>query len=178
MLCFLNSLRQTLGEVGRTLKWLCKPSAVGPAYTAALEFSRPSSRVYIRLYKPGKTISNSLTTGDAYFLKLFTKVCFQIRRKGLFLAVFLLCFFLFTLSESTKSLTEFFSLSNLSRYGVVLKELGLKEDALEVFVEAVEKEPLHWGSWSELALLCKTKEQVLQGLNYKKIGLDYSAGEA
>lgn len=45
-------------------------------------------------------------------------------------------------------------------YGVVLKELGLKQEALKMFVEAVEKEPLFWGSWIEIALLCNTKEEL------------------
>ena len=54
----------------------------------------------------------------------------------------------------------------LLRYGVVLKELGLKEKAVNVFVQAVEKEPLHWATWTEIALLCKTKEEVLPATNY------------
>ena len=42
----------------------------------------------------------------------------------------------------------------------MLKEMGLKEEALAVFVKAVQKEPLFWGSWTEIAQLCKTKEEV------------------
>lgn len=38
--------------------------------------------------------------------------------------------------------------------------MGLKEEALAVFVKAVQKEPLFWGSWTEIAQLCKTKEEV------------------
>jgi len=48
-------------------------------------------------------------------------------------------------------------------YGVVLKKLDLREDALEVIQEAVTKEPLHWGAWLELSSLCSDKE-VLQSL--------------
>jgi len=45
-------------------------------------------------------------------------------------------------------------------YGVVLKKLDLREDALKVMQEAVNKEPLHWGSWLELSSLCTDKETL------------------
>ena len=51
-------------------------------------------------------------------------------------------------------------LFNTRRYGVVLKKLDLREDALEVMQEAVNKEPLHWGAWLELSSLCTDKETV------------------
>ena len=47
-----------------------------------------------------------------------------------------------------------------SRYGVVLKKLDMKKEALDVLLEAVNKEPLHWGAWLELASLCADKEVV------------------
>lgn len=47
--------------------------------------------------------------------------------------------------------------------GVILKKLDLREEALEVMLEAVKKEPLHWGSWLELSSLCTDKE-MLQSL--------------
>ena len=46
------------------------------------------------------------------------------------------------------------------RFGVVLKELGLKQEALEIFVQSVEKEQLLWSSWLEIAGLCSKKEEV------------------
>ncbi|XP_075732642.1 uncharacterized protein LOC142775185 [Rhipicephalus microplus] len=36
-------------------------------------------------------------------------------------------------------------------YGVVLKRLQLRQQAIDVFVEAVQAEPLHWGAWLELS---------------------------
>ena len=42
----------------------------------------------------------------------------------------------------------------------MLKKLDLMRDALDVFVDAVQKEPLHWGAWKELALLITDKETV------------------
>ncbi|KAH7933484.1 hypothetical protein HPB49_013176 [Dermacentor silvarum] len=38
-------------------------------------------------------------------------------------------------------------------YGVVLKRLQLRQQAIDVFVEAVHAEPLHWGAWLELSSL-------------------------
>ncbi|KAL1481809.1 hypothetical protein MTO96_034202 [Rhipicephalus appendiculatus] len=38
-------------------------------------------------------------------------------------------------------------------YGVVLKRLQLRQQAIDVFVEAVQAEPLHWGAWLELSSL-------------------------
>ncbi|KAL3227211.1 hypothetical protein MRX96_024181 [Rhipicephalus microplus] len=38
-------------------------------------------------------------------------------------------------------------------YGVVLKRLQLRQEAIDVFVEAVQAEPLHWGAWLELSSL-------------------------
>ncbi|KAL5017186.1 hypothetical protein ScPMuIL_006775 [Solemya velum] len=46
-------------------------------------------------------------------------------------------------------------------YGVVLKKLDLLKDALEIFVEAVNKEPLHWGAWMELGLLISDKDMLM-----------------
>ena len=46
------------------------------------------------------------------------------------------------------------------RYGVVLKKLDLLKEALEMLVEAVNYEPLHWGAWLELAVLIPDKETV------------------
>lgn len=47
-----------------------------------------------------------------------------------------------------------------ARFGIVLKELGLKQEALEILVQSVEKEPLLWATWIEIASLCNTKEEV------------------
>ena len=46
------------------------------------------------------------------------------------------------------------------RYGVVLVRLDLTKLALEVLVEAVNKQPTHWGGWQELAKLVTDKEMV------------------
>ncbi|XP_041370912.1 cell division cycle protein 23 homolog [Gigantopelta aegis] len=48
-------------------------------------------------------------------------------------------------------------------YGVILRKLDLVKDAMGVFVEAVNKEPLHRGAWQELALLI-TDRETLQSL--------------
>ena len=42
----------------------------------------------------------------------------------------------------------------------MLKELSLQEEAREILIKAIEKEPLHWGAWKELASICKTREAV------------------
>ena len=46
------------------------------------------------------------------------------------------------------------------RYGVVLKKLDLLTEATEILVEAITKEPLHWGAWMELTLLITGKDMV------------------
>ena len=58
------------------------------------------------------------------------------------------------------TILPFYSLLVYARYGIVLKKLDLREDALEVMQEAVNKEPLHWGAWLELSSLCIDKEIV------------------
>lgn len=45
-------------------------------------------------------------------------------------------------------------------YGVVLKKLDLGKDALTVLVEAVHKEPMHWGGWMELEPLITDSTKV------------------
>lgn len=45
-------------------------------------------------------------------------------------------------------------------YGVVLKRLELVREAQNVLVEAIHKEPLHWGAWLELAALVSDKGKV------------------
>ena len=46
------------------------------------------------------------------------------------------------------------------RFGIVLKELDLKQEAIEILVQSLEKEPILWTSWIEIASLCNTKEEV------------------
>ncbi|XP_065071888.1 cell division cycle protein 23 homolog [Rhopilema esculentum] len=48
-------------------------------------------------------------------------------------------------------------------YGVVLNGLSLYTEAIEMLLKAVEKEPVHWGAWKELASICKNRE-TLQNL--------------
>lgn len=45
-------------------------------------------------------------------------------------------------------------------YGIVLKRLELLREAVEVLVEAIHKEPMHWGSWLELATLITDRAKV------------------
>ena len=51
-------------------------------------------------------------------------------------------------------------LTDIFRYGVILKRLGLTSQAMAIMVEAVNKEPLHWGAWLELSLLVHDKDTV------------------
>lgn len=37
--------------------------------------------------------------------------------------------------------------------GVILKELDLREPALDMFLLSIQKCPLHWGAWQEMASL-------------------------
>nr|CAD7608857.1 unnamed protein product [Timema genevievae] len=46
-------------------------------------------------------------------------------------------------------------------YGIVMKKLNLQQEALVVMVEAVHKEPMHWGAWLELATLITDREKLL-----------------
>ncbi|XP_046360516.1 cell division cycle protein 23 homolog [Haliotis rufescens] len=45
-------------------------------------------------------------------------------------------------------------------YGIVLRKLDLQKEAMNIFVEAVNKEPLHWGAWQELAMLITDRETL------------------
>jgi hypothetical protein len=36
-------------------------------------------------------------------------------------------------------------------YGVILKNLSLSSESQAILLEAVHKEPCHWGAWQELA---------------------------
>ena len=42
----------------------------------------------------------------------------------------------------------------------MLKKLDLKNEAINVLIESINKEPLHWGSWQEIASLISDKEKV------------------
>ncbi|XP_069755316.1 cell division cycle protein 23 homolog isoform X2 [Narcine bancroftii] len=45
-------------------------------------------------------------------------------------------------------------------YGVVLRKLDLIKEAIDVFVEATHRLPLHWGAWLELCNLITDKEML------------------
>ncbi|KAB0798290.1 hypothetical protein PPYR_09283 [Photinus pyralis] len=46
-------------------------------------------------------------------------------------------------------------------YGIILKKLDLNSLAMDIFVDAINEEPLHWGAWQELALLVPDKSTLL-----------------
>lgn len=54
-------------------------------------------------------------------------------------------------------------------YGVVLKRLELLGEAAEVLVEAVHKEPMHWGSWLELATLITDRTKVGRSYDFMSL---------
>ncbi|XP_013402626.1 cell division cycle protein 23 homolog [Lingula anatina] len=45
-------------------------------------------------------------------------------------------------------------------YGVVLKKLELLKEAVDVFIDAIQSEPLHWGAWQELAALITDRDML------------------
>ncbi|XP_047107625.1 cell division cycle protein 23 homolog isoform X1 [Schistocerca piceifrons] len=45
-------------------------------------------------------------------------------------------------------------------YGIVLKRLELLKEALDILVEAIHKEPLHWGAWLELSSLITDRNKL------------------
>ncbi|GAB6022910.1 Anaphase-promoting complex subunit 23, variant 2 [Chamberlinius hualienensis] len=49
---------------------------------------------------------------------------------------------------------------SLFLYGVVLKKLDLKSQALDILQKAIHKEPLLWGAWLELATLIVDKDTL------------------
>jgi anaphase-promoting complex subunit 8 len=51
-------------------------------------------------------------------------------------------------------------------YGVILKRLELLREAAEVLIEATHKEPMHWGSWLELATLITDRTKVGRSKRY------------
>ncbi|XP_072751597.1 uncharacterized protein [Anoplolepis gracilipes] len=45
-------------------------------------------------------------------------------------------------------------------FGVTLKKLQLIKEATDVLVESIHKEPMHWGTWLELAALITDREKL------------------
>ncbi|XP_012266699.1 cell division cycle protein 23 homolog [Athalia rosae] len=45
-------------------------------------------------------------------------------------------------------------------FGVVLKKLHLEREAIDVFVDSVRKQPMHWGAWLELVALVTDREKL------------------
>lgn len=45
-------------------------------------------------------------------------------------------------------------------FGVTLKKLQLAKEATDVLVESIHKEPMHWGTWLELAALITDREKL------------------
>ncbi|WAR22047.1 CDC23-like protein, partial [Mya arenaria] len=50
---------------------------------------------------------------------------------------------------------------SLYLYGVILKKLDLLKDAVEIFLESLKLEPLHWGTWQELVPLIADREMLM-----------------
>lgn len=45
-------------------------------------------------------------------------------------------------------------------FGVTLKKLQLTKEAIDVLMESIHKEPMHWGAWLELAALITDREKL------------------
>lgn len=45
-------------------------------------------------------------------------------------------------------------------FGVTLKKLQLTREAIDVLVESIHKQPMHWGTWLELATLITDREKL------------------
>ena len=45
-------------------------------------------------------------------------------------------------------------------YGVILKKLQLSKKAIDILVESTHKQPMHWGTWLELASLITDREKL------------------
>lgn len=45
-------------------------------------------------------------------------------------------------------------------FGVTLKKLQFVQEAMEVLLEAAHKQPMHWGTWLELAALITDREKL------------------
>lgn len=45
-------------------------------------------------------------------------------------------------------------------YGVILKKLQLSKEAIDILVESICKQPMHWGTWLELASLITDREKL------------------
>jgi len=70
----------------------------------------------------------------------------------------------FTFKEITEpmSVDDYTARCGCCRYGIVLKKLDLTDrETVDVFVEAVNAEPLLWSAWLELSLLISDREMVL-----------------
>ncbi|KAH3786295.1 cell division cycle protein 23 homolog isoform X1 [Dreissena polymorpha] len=50
---------------------------------------------------------------------------------------------------------------SLYLYGVILKKLDLLKDAIEILLESLRMEPMHWGTWQELVPLVGDKEMLM-----------------
>ncbi|XP_045189720.2 cell division cycle protein 23 homolog [Mercenaria mercenaria] len=50
---------------------------------------------------------------------------------------------------------------SLYLYGVILKKLDLLKDAIEILVESLQVEPMHWGTWQELVPLITDREMLV-----------------
>lgn len=46
------------------------------------------------------------------------------------------------------------------RYGVILKAQGALDEARAAMADAVNAFPLNWSAWSDLAALCRSREEV------------------
>ncbi|XP_029681036.1 cell division cycle protein 23 homolog [Formica exsecta] len=57
-------------------------------------------------------------------------------------------------------------------FGVTLKKLQLAKEATDVLVESIHKEPMHWGTWLELAALITDREK-LESLSLPKHWMKY-----
>jgi anaphase-promoting complex subunit 8 len=60
---------------------------------------------------------------------------------------------------------------NLYLYGLVLKELNLKERAIKVLIEGLNKYPLNWSCWTEVSTLLADNTSIPDPLSYFNNGI-------
>ncbi|CAH1240116.1 CDC23 [Branchiostoma lanceolatum] len=169
----------------QTAKWLTEQSAalkpLEPGEFPAFPTDTPDflqeydaynvARSYydVREYDRAAHVLRDCGSQKAYFLCMYSRYMGGEKKRGDAMADSLgplkagqdQCGWLRTLREELHQKESDLDGYSLYLYGVVLRRLGLQQEAITALLSAINKEPLHWGAWLELAMLINDKANLV-----------------
>lgn len=168
---WLSELSFSLGDVGASWEELKSVhSAESPQFMKEFDrYSLAKSYFDLREYDRAAFFTEGCQSEKAKFLHLYSRYMSGEKKRNDDMAESQIPGAEAGRNQALKSLRSELQKDHLEKkldgyalflYGAVLKKLDMKKMAVDIFLEAIQAEPFHWGAWLELAVLIPDKDKL------------------